>query len=103
MLRRWLQARRARRQALENAADEWRSRHGEYARRLAQTRSLDAYLLGDFEEQERWGLIREHIQEKDRSVPEIAPGGAKDTPALPSSPGSRPVERSSLAFKRGPT
>jgi hypothetical protein len=70
MLRRWLQARRRRRQALENAAAEYRARHGAYARGLAGQRSLDAYLLGDFDEQERWGRIREEIHEKDRGTAE---------------------------------
>jgi hypothetical protein len=40
-------------------------RHGPFAADLARTRSVDAYLLGDLEEQERWGRIREMIEERE--------------------------------------
>lgn len=64
MLFNWLKARKQRRKALQEAADEWIARHGRFARSLASWRSMDAYLLGDLEEQERWGKIRELIDER---------------------------------------
>lgn len=63
MLRRW-RARRRRLRSIEATADDWIARHGQRARPLARLRSMDAYLLGDLEEQERWGLIREAIDER---------------------------------------
>jgi hypothetical protein len=62
---RWWRARRRRQKALEEQAEEWMARHGPFAAGLARTRSLDAYLLGDLEEQERWGRIREMIEERE--------------------------------------
>jgi hypothetical protein len=43
------------------------ARHRRYARALARLRSMDAYLLGDLAEQERWGRIREMIDEREGS------------------------------------
>lgn len=54
------------------AADAWIARHGRFARSLAGWRSMDAYLLGDFEEQERWGRIRELIEERRAAERELA-------------------------------
>ena len=65
MLRKWWRARRQRRNALETAAAYWLLRHGRFARRLAGLRSMDAYLLGDLPEQERWGKIREMIEDSE--------------------------------------
>lgn len=65
MLRKWWISRRQRRKALETAADQWLARHGRFARKLAGLRSMDAYLLGDLPEQERWGQIRELIDERE--------------------------------------
>jgi hypothetical protein len=62
---RWWKARRRRDRALEESAEEWLARHGRHARTLARLRSLDAYLLGDLAEQERWGRIREMIDERE--------------------------------------
>lgn len=45
------------------AADEWIVRHGRFALPLARIRAIDAYLLGDLYEQERWSRIREMIEE----------------------------------------
>ena len=47
------------------AAAHWILRHGRFARRLAGVRSMDAYLLGDLPEQERWGKIRELIEDSE--------------------------------------
>ena len=44
--------------SVEAEADAWLSRHGFYAYRLAGDRAIDAYCLGDLEEQERWHEIR---------------------------------------------
>ena len=41
----------------EAQADEWLARHGLYAYRLDGDRAIDAYCLGDFDEQERWHEI----------------------------------------------
>lgn len=41
------------------------ARHGRRARLLARMRSIDAYLMGDLAEQERWGRIREMIDERE--------------------------------------
>ena len=60
---RWWKARRRREDAVEISAKEWMARHGRHARLLARLRSMDAYLLGDLAEQERWGRIREMIDE----------------------------------------
>jgi len=72
MLRKWWRARRQKQDALEIAAALWILRHGRFARRLAGVRSMDAYLLGDLSEQERWGKIRELIEadEEHRKTPE---------------------------------
>jgi hypothetical protein len=61
---RWWRARRRRLESIEATADDWIARHGRRARRLARLRSMDAYMLGDLEEQERWGLIREAIDQR---------------------------------------
>jgi hypothetical protein len=58
-------AKRRRKRALEVSAAEWIARHGRYARRLARLRSMDAYLLGDLKEQERWGRVREMMDERE--------------------------------------
>lgn len=63
MLRKWWLRRREQQTALQIAAAEWIVRHGRFARTLAGRRSMDAYLLGDLPEQERWGKIRELIEE----------------------------------------
>jgi hypothetical protein len=60
---RWWKARRLQEQAIEISAEDWIARHGRRARMLARIRSMDAYLLGDLAEQERWGRIREMIDE----------------------------------------
>jgi hypothetical protein len=65
MLLNWWRAKRRRQRALEASADNWLARHGRFARKLAGLRSMDAYLLGDLQEQERWGRIREMIDERD--------------------------------------
>jgi hypothetical protein len=65
MLLRWWRAKRRRQRALEKSADGWRARHGRFAGELAGIRSMDAYLLGDYQEQERWGRIRELIDERE--------------------------------------
>ncbi len=57
------------------------ARHGRRARLLARIRSMDAYLLGDLEEQERWGRIREMIDEREGT-------DAFSTPKLPPPPDS---------------
>jgi hypothetical protein len=62
---RWWRAKRERELTLEASVDEWMARHGPHARPLARLRSLDAYLLGDLDEQERWGRIRELIEERE--------------------------------------
>ena len=59
----WLRSRRNRQRADDQLAREWIARHGRRARFLARLRSMDAYLLGDLAEQERWGRIRELIDE----------------------------------------
>jgi len=63
MFRTWWRARRRKRVALEIAADEWIARHGRFALPLARLRAIDAYLLGDLREQERWSRIREMIED----------------------------------------
>ena len=63
MLFGWWRARKRRERALERTAARWLARHGRFARKLAGVRSMDAYLLGDLEEQERWGRIREMIED----------------------------------------
>jgi hypothetical protein len=52
---------------LEKAADAWSARHGRFALSLARTRAIDAYLLGDLVEQERWSSIREIIEETEEA------------------------------------
>jgi hypothetical protein len=68
---RWWKARRARKLAIEAAADEWLRRHGRYAEALARDRAVDAYSLGDLVELERWASIREVIRRRqgERSHP----------------------------------
>jgi hypothetical protein len=63
----WWRNRRRRNQLAADISN-WIARHGFYARRLARQRSIDAYLLGDLAEQERWGRIRESIPEIDEIV-----------------------------------
>ena len=65
MLLNWWRAKRRRERALEKSAESWLARHGRFARKLAGLRSMDAYLLGDLKEQERWGRIREMIDERE--------------------------------------
>jgi len=65
MLFAWWRGRRRNRKALEMSAEEWLQRHGRFARTLAGLRSMDAYLLGDLREQERWGRIRELIDDRE--------------------------------------
>jgi hypothetical protein len=65
VLRKWWRARREREDAIVIAAAQWISRHGRFARKLAGMRSMDAYLLGDLPEQERWGKIREVIEDSE--------------------------------------
>jgi hypothetical protein len=60
---RWWRSRRLARKALEGQAREWRARQGRYASPLARERSIDAYLVGDMREQERWARIRALIDE----------------------------------------
>jgi hypothetical protein len=64
MLRWWTARRRRQTESIEATADEWLARHGRHARQLARLRSMDAYLLGDTAEQERWGRIREIIDQR---------------------------------------
>ena len=52
MLKRWWAS------SAEAEADAWLARHGFYAYRLAGDRAIDAYCLGDLDEQERWHEIR---------------------------------------------
>ena len=63
----WWRKRRRRNQLAADISS-WIARHGFYARRLARQRSIDAYLLGDLAEQERWGRIREFIPEIDEII-----------------------------------
>lgn len=65
MLLNWWRAKRRRQRALEMSAKGWLARHGRFARKLAGLRSMDAYLLGDLREQERWGRIREMIDDRE--------------------------------------
>jgi len=67
MLRAWWRARRRKRKVVEMAADEWIARHGRFALPLARVRAIDAYLLGDLQEQEFWSRIREMIEEDEES------------------------------------
>ena len=67
MLRKWWRARQQREDAILTEAAHWILRHGRFARKLAGRRSMDAYLLGDLREQERWGKIREVIEESEES------------------------------------
>lgn len=64
MILRWLEERHRKRAALKAAVDEWLKRHGPYARTLASERSMDAYLLGDLDEQRVWSEVREKIDEE---------------------------------------
>jgi hypothetical protein len=65
MLLHWWRTKRRRQRALERSAESWLARHGRFARKLAGIRSMDAYLLGDHQEQEKWGRIRELIEEQE--------------------------------------
>ena len=56
--------------SVEAQADLWMARHGPYAFRLAGERAMDAYLVGDLAEQERWHAIRGAIL--DRVAPNAA-------------------------------
>ena len=67
-MRRWWRARRERRAAIQAAAETWMTRQGWYAYSSAGERAIDAYLLGDLAELERWSAIRAIIRE------EMAPG-----------------------------
>jgi hypothetical protein len=49
---------------VEAETDAWMDRHGYYAYRLAGERAMDAYMLGDLVEQERWHDIRGTILER---------------------------------------
>ena len=61
---------RRRAPSVEAQADAWMARHGPYAFRLAAERAVDAYLLGDLPEQERWHAIGQEIL--DRVAPNAA-------------------------------
>jgi hypothetical protein len=65
---RWWRERRLSRKSIEADATLYMARHGRYARTLARLRSIDAYFLGDLIEQERWGRIREEIEERERAL-----------------------------------
>ena len=65
MLRGWWRTRRQREDAIARDAARWILRHGRFARKLAGLRSMDAYLIGDLREQERWGRIRELIEDSE--------------------------------------
>jgi hypothetical protein len=60
---RWWRSRQLARKALEGEARDWSARQGRYASPLARERSIDAYLVGDMREQERWAQIRALIDE----------------------------------------
>lgn len=62
---RWWRTRRRREEALEATASEWMRRHGRRARSLAGWRAIDAYLLGDLREQQRWNRVRALIEERE--------------------------------------
>ena len=49
---------------IEVQAEAWLARHGFYAYRLAGDRAIDAYCLGDLQEQERWHEIRAIILDR---------------------------------------
>jgi hypothetical protein len=61
---RWLKGKRRKEEAVASETDAWMVRHGRFAYRLAGERAMDAYLLGDLTEQERWHDIREEILER---------------------------------------
>jgi hypothetical protein len=63
---------RQRQRAIEADADAYMARHGWHAYRLAGDRALDAYLLGDLAELERWSDIRALIRE------EVAPDASNE-------------------------
>ena len=65
MILSWWKGRRRRGDDIAETAEEWIARHGRYAGVLARWRSMDAYMLGDLAEQERWGKIRELIDERE--------------------------------------
>ena len=54
---RWWSRWRGRETSVEEQADAWMVRHGPYAFRLAGQRAIDAYLVGDLREQERWHAV----------------------------------------------
>jgi hypothetical protein len=70
MLRWWGAKRRQRQAAIRAAADAYMDRHGWHAYRFAGDRAIDAYLLGDLAELERWSDIRAVIRDT------VAPGAS---------------------------
>jgi hypothetical protein len=60
----WLILRRLWETSVQAEADAWLTRHGLYAYRLAGDRAIDAYCLGDLNEQERWHEIRAIILDR---------------------------------------
>ncbi len=60
----WLILRRFWGTSVQAEADAWLTRHGLYAYRLAGDRAIDAYCLGDLNEQERWHEIRAIILDR---------------------------------------
>ena len=73
-MRRWWRARRERRAAIEAAAATWMARQGWHAYKSAGERAIDAYLLGDLAELERWSAIRAIIRDEmapDASVEDL--------------------------------
>jgi hypothetical protein len=60
----WLVLRRLWGTSVQAEADAWLTRHGFYAYRLAGDRAIDAYCLGDLQEQERWHEIRAIILDR---------------------------------------
>jgi hypothetical protein len=76
---RWWRARRRQEESLEAHAERWLARHGRHARGLASLRSIDAYLIGDLSEQERWGRIRELIEEQQEEEEALARRQERDS------------------------
>ena len=68
-MRRWFK-RRGGAESIKADADAWMARHGVYCYELAGQRALDAYLVGNLIEQERWNAIRREILER------VEPGAA---------------------------
>ena len=67
---RWWSRSRRRALSVEAQADAWMARHGPYAFEFAAQRALDAYIVGDLPEQERWHAIGREILDR------VAPGAA---------------------------